>query len=79
MPNDSELKRIGGLWLQQKDGKKYLSGKLDEPITLPAGTRIMVFPARERKSDRSPTHSLLIAPPMSAARRDDSGGDDGSF
>jgi uncharacterized protein (DUF736 family) len=67
---DSDLKRIGGLWLQEKNGKKYLSGKLDEPITLPAGTRILIFPARDRKSDKSPTHSLLIAPPAGAPRDD---------
>jgi uncharacterized protein (DUF736 family) len=79
MANDSELKRIGGLWISEKNGRKYLSGKLDEPITLPAGMRILIFPARDRKSDKSPTHTLLVAPPTAAARRDDSGDEDVSF
>jgi hypothetical protein len=62
--NGSALERLCGLFTNQtKGGEKYLGGKIDETVTIPAGSRIMIFKAKERRSDRSPTHSLLVAPP----------------
>ena len=71
MANDNDMKRIGGLWLQEKNGRKFLSGKLDERVVIEAGCRLFVFPAKEKKSERSPTHYVCVAPPQEQAQRTD--------
>lgn len=55
------MKRITGLW--KNDGAKgtYLSGKLNEDLDLPAGSKIFVFIENQRKGEKSPTHSLNVA------------------
>ena len=69
MANDNDMKRIGSLWLQEKNGRKHLSGKLDERVVIEAGCRLFVFPAKEKKSERSPTHYVCVA--TAEARRAD--------
>lgn len=55
----SELKRVGGLWLGTGKKGQYLSGVMDEDI--PSGCRLFVFRNHNKKTDKSPDYSLLIA------------------
>jgi hypothetical protein len=77
MTHDSDMKRIGGLWLQEKNGRKFLSGKLDERVVIEAGCRLFVFAAKERRTDKSPSHYVCVAP--AEARQDDRGDENALF
>ena len=47
--------KLGALWRKtSKDGGIYLSGSINE------STRVIVLPARERKSDKSPDYYLFL-------------------
>jgi hypothetical protein len=63
MRTDSDLKRVAGLWVQEKNGRKYLSGKLDERVILEPGMKLFIFAAKERRTEKSPSHNLFVAPP----------------
>ena len=54
------FKTLTGLWESEKG---YLSGKSNEPIAIPANVKLFIFkkPAKDRKTDKHPTHSLCIA------------------
>lgn len=52
----TETMRVCGLWLNEsKAGRKFLSGNL-------GFCRVLIFPARERQGEKSPTHYLCLAP-----------------
>jgi hypothetical protein len=56
MANDSKLINATGLWKQKtKDGGTYLAGSM-------GGVRVLIFPVRDKKSDKSPDYSLVFAP-----------------
>lgn len=52
MPKDEN--EIGALWLKVRDGKKWLSGKID-------GKSVVVFRIKDKKSDRQPDYRVLLA------------------
>jgi hypothetical protein len=68
MANDNELRRLTGLWQTDKDGKRYLSGTIGEKFILEPGCKILVFEAKQQRTDKSPTHFICVAPPE--AKRD---------
>lgn len=45
---------IGALWLKERDGKKWLSGKID-------GKSVVVFRVKDKKSDKQPDYRVLLA------------------
>ena len=54
------LKNVGVLWAKSnKDGKKFLSGILDNGIH--GNINIMVFPNEKGKSDKSPDYRIVMA------------------
>jgi hypothetical protein len=54
------LKKIGGLWLNEKDGKKYMSGQANEAI--PAGAKILVFKNTYKEAgDKKPDYTINVA------------------
>lgn len=53
---DNKLIYVTGLWKNKdKNGNMYLSG-------LMGGVRVLVFPVKEKKSEKSPDYSLCFAP-----------------
>ena len=50
MPKDPN--EIGALWLKEKNGHKYLSGKIN-------GEYVVVFKVKEKRSDKSPDYRVL--------------------
>lgn len=56
MANESKLINATGLWKQKdKNGNVYLTG-------LMGGVRVLIFPIKEKKSDKSPDYSMCFAP-----------------
>jgi uncharacterized protein (DUF736 family) len=53
------LKNIGVLWKKDKNGKKFLSGTLDNGIH--GDIRIMIFPNEKGKSEKSPDYRIVMA------------------
>lgn len=55
MADDGKLINVCGLWKNEsKSGSTYLSGSL-------GGVQVLVFPVKEKRSDRSPDYTLCIA------------------
>lgn len=52
------LQTITGLW---KSDKGHLQAKTNREIVIPAGRRVFVFANRNRRTDRDPTHNLVIS------------------
>jgi hypothetical protein len=69
MAKDSDLKRITGLWVKEKNGRKFFAGKVDEKFVLEPGAPIFIFAAKDRKNDKSPSHYLCAAPPEAQRSR----------
>ena len=56
MANDSKLINATGLWKQKdKNGNVYLTG-------LMGSVRVLIFPVKEKKSDKHPDYSMCFAP-----------------
>lgn len=53
------LKKIGGLWLAEKAGTKYMRGTLNEAVT--AGAKVFVYRNTYKKEDKHPDYTLHIA------------------
>jgi uncharacterized protein (DUF736 family) len=52
-------RKIGALWMKQtKDGKKYLSGVLQD---LSGDIRIAVFPNDRKQKDNEPDYQILLS------------------
>lgn len=45
---------IGALWLNERDGKTWLSGKIN-------GQSVVVFRIKDKKSEKSPDYRVLLA------------------
>ena len=69
MANNGEMKRISGLWIQEGDRRKYMSGTVGERLILEPGMKLFVFPAKERKGDKSPSHYICVAPSQAQRSR----------
>lgn len=55
-------KKIGALWSKQtKDGKRYLSGVLED---LSGDIRIAIFPNDRKQKDNEPDFTILRSDPM---------------
>ena len=52
MPRDEN--EIGALWLKERDGKKWLSGKID-------GKSVVVFRNERKNSEKQPDYRVLLA------------------
>lgn len=52
MPKDEN--EIGALWLKERDGKKWLSGKID-------GKSVVVFRNERKNSEKQPDYRVLLA------------------
>ena len=59
----NQLVRLTGLWVNEGANGRYLSGGITEEITLPAGTKIMIFENTKRERDEQPTHNLTVSVP----------------
>ncbi len=56
MSNESKLINASGLWKNKdKNGNIYLSGSL-------GGVRVLVFPVKNKTSEKSPDYTLCFAP-----------------
>lgn len=73
MAADSKLINATGLWKQKmKDGTTYLAGNL-------GGVRVLIFPVKEKKSEKSPDYSLVFGanePKPEAPKQREPGEDD---
>lgn len=49
----SDLINLGALWLNEKDGKKYMSGYLGD-------ARLLVFKNDHKDNDKAPDYRVLI-------------------
>ena len=63
------LKKVGALWLKEKDGSKYMSGKLTEGIA--AGAQVLVYRNKYKKDEKHPDYTLHIIEDDQPAPRDD--------
>lgn len=53
---DGTFKKVGALWLKEKGGRKYMSGKLE--VELPAGTQVFVYRNDRKTEDKHPDYTL---------------------
>lgn len=53
---DGKLTKVGALWLQEKAGRKYMSGKLDKELA--AGVRVFVYKNDHKTSEKHPDYTL---------------------
>lgn len=63
------LKKVGGLWLNEKAGKKYFSGKVQEDI--PAGSKVFVYRNTYKEEDKHPDYTLHVAVDDDQPRREE--------
>ena len=52
------LKKVGAAWVNAEKG--YIRIVMSQGQTLEYGVRAYLFPAKEKKSDRSPDYNLCI-------------------
>jgi uncharacterized protein (DUF736 family) len=64
---DGKLTKVGALWLKEKAGRKYMSGKLDTAI--PAGAQIFVYKNDHKKEDKHPDYTLHAIMPEESAEQ----------
>lgn len=65
---DSKMVNVCGLWKNEsRNGSTYLSGSL-------GGLQILVFPVKEKRSDKSPDYTLCIAEKKREEKQEKSGG-----
>ena len=50
----SDLIEVGGVWLNEKDGKKYLSGYLGK-------AKVLLFKNEHKSEDRHPDYRMYFA------------------
>lgn len=71
---ESDMVSISGFWLNEsKAGNKYMSGSLNQEaidaiVSAGAGAKLMLFKVKEKKHEKSPDYSLMIAPPKEAPK-----------
>lgn len=53
---DNGMIRLGGVWLQEKNGKKYMSGALTNSC------KILIFKNENKKGQSDPDWILYLAP-----------------
>ena len=60
--------KIGAVWAKDKDGKEYLSGKidLDAPVLLTEGLNILLFKPRETR-ENGPSWEVFVSKPKTQA------------
>lgn len=56
--------KIGAIWLKEKDGKEYGSGRveLDAAVTLTDGLNLLFFKPREAR-ENGPAYEVFVAKP----------------
>lgn len=59
----SEFKRITGLWLRDGKNGKFMSGKVAQEVTIPAGAQLFVFKNTRKDRDGDPDYTVNVAPP----------------
>lgn len=52
------LKKVGALWLKKKDGKTFMSGRLEQSI--PASSQLLVYKNDFKKEDKHPDYTLHV-------------------
>jgi len=50
------LKKVGALWIKEKDGRKFMSGKLE--FAVPAGASILLYKNDRKQQDKHPDYTL---------------------
>jgi uncharacterized protein (DUF736 family) len=53
---DEKLTKIGAFWLKEKNGKKYMSGKIDKPLA--AGATLLVYKNDYKQEDKHPDYTI---------------------
>jgi hypothetical protein len=53
--------RIAGLWNKQSDKGLYLKGKVLTERRIPAGSKLVVLPTKDKMSDSDPDYILYLA------------------
>lgn len=56
MSRDGKLTKVGALWLKEKAGRKYMSGKVE--LALPEGTVLFVYKNDYKEADKHPDYTL---------------------
>jgi len=60
----SDFVRISGLWAKESAaGRKFLSGKSNQDVKLPAGTKFFIFENDKRQNDSDPEHTISYVLP----------------
>jgi hypothetical protein len=63
MANDSKLINATGLWKNKdKNGNVFLAGSM-------GGVRVLVFPVKNKQSEKSPDYTLVFAPNETPAQQ----------
>lgn len=58
------LEKLTAVWKSvTKSGMDVLKGTLKEAVTLPAGTKLMVFPNKHKKGERDPDFQIMFSTP----------------
>jgi len=51
-------RKIGALWLKEKDGKKYFSGVLED---MRGDIRIVIFKNDKKEQEKQPDYNILLS------------------
>lgn len=52
------LRKVGAMWLREKNGKKYMSGSVNE--SLPSGTKLLMYRNDYKKDEKHPDYTLHV-------------------
>lgn len=61
---------IGALWIKEKNGKKWLSGKIN-------GQYVVVFRIKDKKSEKSPDYRVLLSQKREETKHEEPQADEG--
>ena len=50
------LKKVGALWLKEKDGKRFFSGKME--FELPAGATVLIYRNDRKQQEKHPDYTI---------------------
>lgn len=53
------LKKVGALWLAEKDGKKFMRGTVNESV--PAGSKVFIYKNTYKQEEKHPDYTVHIA------------------
>jgi hypothetical protein len=63
------LKKVGALWLKEKDGKKFMSGNMEFGVA--AGAQVFVYNNDRKQSEKHPDYTLHVIEDDQPSPKDD--------